>query len=142
MKLSSRKQLLKESELTLKSIKKSLNESHLGDFILPLGKKISQDSMLSDEAISTKQRELIDRFHKEYSDKMNRKFAKNLKDMVGMTFESGVPSYVKNIPVKSAKFDIRPYFDGDAETILKITFENGKTIEKDVQRYYSQPGVF
>ena len=142
MKLSSRKQLLNESELTLKSIKKSLNESNLGDFMLPLGKKLSQDSMLSDEAIHAKKRELIDRFHDEYSGKLNRKFAKDLKEMVGMTFEGGVPSYVKNIPVKSAKFDLRPYFDGDTETILKITFENGKTIEKDVQQFFSEPGVF
>lgn len=142
MKLSSRKQLLKESELTLKSIKKSLNESNLGDFMLPLGKKLSQDSMLSDEAIHAKKRELIDRFHDEYSGKLNRKFAKELKGIVGMSFEGGVPSYLKGIRVKSAKFDLRPYFDGDTEVILKITFENGKTIEKDVQRYYSQPGVF
>ena len=70
------------------------------------------------------------------------RFAKDLKEMVGMTFEGGVPSYVKNIPVKSAKFDLRPYFDGDTETILKITFENGKTIEKDVQQFFSEPGVF
>jgi hypothetical protein len=136
------KQRLQTLAGLLSESKKRLNESHLGDFILPLGKRLSQDSMLSDEAISTKQRELIDRFHKEYSDKLNRKFAKDLKEMVGKTFESGVPSYLKNIPVKSAKFDIRPYFDGETETVLKITFEGGKTIEKDVQRYYSQPGVF
>ena len=128
--------------MKLTEIRKYLNESNLGDFILPLGKKISQDNTLSDEAISTKKRELIDRFHKEYSDKLNRKFAKDLKEMVGMTFEGGVPSYVKNVPVKSAKFDLRPYFDGDTEVILKITFENGKTIEKDVQQFFSEHGPF
>jgi len=128
--------------MKLTEIRKSLNESNLGDFILPLGKKISQDNTLSDEAISTKKRELIDRFHKEYSDKLNRKFAKDLKEMVGMTFEGGVPSYVKNVPVKSAKFDLRPYFDGETETVLKITFEGGKTIEKDVERFFSEPGPF
>lgn len=142
MKLSSRKQLLNEAELTLKSIKKSLNESNLGDFMLPLGKKLSQDSMLSDEAIHAKKRELIDRFHDEYSGKLNRKFAKELKGIVGMSFEGGVPSYLKGIRVKSAKFDLRPYFDGDTEVILKITFENGKTIEKDVQQFFSEHGPF
>jgi hypothetical protein len=136
------KQRLQTLANLLSESKKRLNESHLGDFILPLGKKISRDNMLSDEAIFTKQEELLDRFYKEYSDKLNRKFAKELKGVVGKTFESGVPSYLKNIPVKSAKFDIRPYFDGETETVLKITFENGKTIEKDAQRYYSQPGPF
>ena len=128
--------------MKLTKIIKSLNEGSLKDTAKTFERTVASDPALSSNGISAQKRKLIDRFHKEYSDKMNRKFAKNLKDMVGMTFESGVPSYVKNIPVKSAKFDIRPYFDGHAETILKITFENGKTIEKDVQRYYSQPGVF
>jgi hypothetical protein len=51
MKLSSRKQLLKESELTLKSIKKSLNESNVfGNLVYKLTKSVV-DKIASDKEV-------------------------------------------------------------------------------------------
>ena len=122
--------------MKLTEIRKSLNEGSLKDTAKTFERTVASDPALSSDGISAQKRKLIDRFHKEYSDKMNRKFAKNLKGMVGMTFESGVPSNVKNIPVKSAQIELKDDYNGDTATVLKLTFENGKSIEHDLYPEY------
>ena len=118
MKLSTRKELLKESELTLKSIKKSLNEQSIYDTVETVYDRV--------ENIKGEMFREMQTLMKNYSTKLNTALSKDLKNMVDQKFTDLEPEFLKNFPVKSASFDVVMGKNGAIDVHLVITHENGK----------------
>jgi len=118
MKLSSRKELLKESELTLKSIKKSLNEQSIYDTVETVYDRV--------ENIKGEMFREMQTLMKNYSMKLNTALSKDLKDMVDQKFTDLKPEFLTKFPVKSASFDVVIGKNGTIDVHLVITHENGK----------------
>ena len=127
MKLSSRKQLLKESEMKLTEIRKSLNESSIDDVVVKLDPMVNK--VMGD--FDTKQSELERELVKEYVNKLNTTFSKELQKIVGKKFKD----IASGSPVKSASFIIeknlkaKDDFDLRFNVLLVTKHENGKTMK-------------
>ena len=138
MKLSSRKQLLKESELTLKSIKKSLNE---GPYDYAVGREINRDIDILVGKFETKKKEFDEKIKRLMDSIFTSKVAteiaskhltgRKLKDLE--PFLRRVPPGLDEIPikkVKSASFYTRGSSEKSKSNLglqLDLEFENGET---------------